>query len=227
MRFDVALRELKLAGAGARTFSGYGAVFGNLDSHGDVIAKGAFRDTLAAHTAAGTMPAMLAQHGDIFGGPGNMPIGVWTAMAEDEKGLKVEGYLSDTPRGQEAYTLLKDKALSGLSIGYEAKASTPGTRAGEPRRTLTAVDLWEVSLVTFPSNDLARVDGVKDGARKTARDAEKALTDAGFPARLAKAIVANGWHGASKLPAEADATATAVDAIKAQTAALSKLIERI
>lgn len=220
------LRELKFSG-GDRTFTGYGAVFGNVDAHGDVIAPGAFKRTLQEHAAAGTMPAMLAQHGDWSGaGTGMMPIGVWTAMQEDSKGLRVEGRLSDTPRGNEAYALLKDGALKGLSIGYKARDFTRGAKDGEPRRTLKGVDLHEVSLVTFPSNRLARVEGVK-GERKTARDCEQALRDAGFPRSLAKTIAHLAKSAfADQRDADGDAEEL-VNAVKASTASLSKFIERI
>lgn len=223
------LRELKFSGAD-RTFSGYGAVFGNVDSYGDVIAPGAFKRTLQDHAAAGTMPAMLAQHGDWSGaGASMMPIGTWTGMQEDSKGLRVEGRLSDTPRGNEAYTLLKDGALKGLSIGYKARDFSRGMKEGEPRRTLKGVDLHEVSLVTFPANKLARIEGVKlaPGEDVTARDCERALRDVGVPRELAKAIVAKGWRAATD-QRDADGGATElVDALKASTANLSKFIGRM
>src|SRR5262249_28320020 len=68
------LRELKFKAGAARTFTGYGAVFDNIDSYGDAIQRGAFRQSLAAHKAAGTMPALLAQHGGFLSGADMMPI---------------------------------------------------------------------------------------------------------------------------------------------------------
>ncbi len=187
--------EVKFAESGAAgSFSGYGAVFDQVDAYGDVIAKGAFADTLAKAKSSGRWPAMLSQHGSPFGGPEDMPIGIWTAMQEDEKGLYVEGQLADTPRGQEAYKLLKMQprpALNGLSIGYVPKEFSLGTQPGEPRRTLKKVDLWEVSLVTFPAIPDARIGAVKSGL--TERIAERALRDAGFSRSEAKAIVAHGF----------------------------------
>lgn len=219
------LEELKLA-AGARTFTGYGAVFGNVDAHGDAIAPGAFKATLAQHRAAGTTPAMLSQHGDWSGtGPNQMPIGVWTTMREDEKGLYLEGRLSDTPRGLEAHTLLKDGALSGLSIGYVTRKSTPGTKPGEARRTLTDVKLFEVSLVTFPANDQARVVSVKDGKSVTLKDCERALRELGVPRRLAKTMIFKGWRAATdQRDSDVEAMKDLADHVKAKTATLSKLI---
>ena len=166
---------------------GYGSVFGVADSYDDVIARGAFAASLKAHKAAGTMPAMLWQH------EADEPIGVWTEMSEDAKGLKVRGQLClDTSCGKEAYALLKMGALNGLSIGFISRQWSYDTETDI--RTLTEVDLWEVSLVTFPSNESARVIGVKasDVAGITSiRQAEQALRDAGISADTAKALIAS------------------------------------
>jgi HK97 family phage prohead protease len=170
------LGEVKFAsGATGMRFEGYGAYFGNVDSYGDVIAKGAFSQTLKDAKKSGVYPAMLLQHGNWLGGDDNMPVGVWDKMSEDDKGLVVEGVLADTQRGKDAYTLLKMEprpAITGLSIGFRVKEMVLGTKPKEPRRTLTAVELFEVSLVTFPANDKARVTGVKSF---NARDLEAAL----------------------------------------------------
>ena len=165
-RATIALGEVKLAGeADAMTFEGYGAVFGNTDSYGDAIAAGAFADTLATARKSGRWPVMLAQHGGMgLSAEDMMPIGVWTDMAEDGKGLWVQGKLADTTRGREAYALMKMSprpAIDGLSIGYVAKKFTMGSKPGEPRRKLEAVDLVEISLVTMPANPKARVSAVK------------------------------------------------------------------
>lgn len=136
------------------TVEGYGSVFGVRDNYDDVIAKGAFMDSLKSHKAAGTMPAMLWQH------DADKPIGVWTEMVEDEKGLRIKGQLAmETVKGKEAHALLKMGALNGLSIGFMSK-EWAYDRETEVR-TLTAIDLWEVSLVTFPANEKARVTNVK------------------------------------------------------------------
>jgi uncharacterized protein len=221
------LRELKFASGSARTFTGYGAVFDNVDSYGDAIQRGAFRRSLDAHRKAGTMPAMLSQHGSPFGSGGDlMPIGTWLSLEEDDYGLAVEGRLSDTPRGNEAYQLLKDGALTGLSIGFVTRAATPGTGAGEPKRTLTEIDLWEVSLVTFPANGLARVDGVKlaDGRAFSIRDCERALRDAGLPRELAKAVTAHGWRAATERRDGAAQANALLDALKTGATELQKAI---
>lgn len=177
---------LSIKAAEDGTVEGYGSVFGVRDSYDDVIAAGAFVKSLAEHKAAGSMPAMLWQHNS------DEPIGVWTDMAEDEKGLRVKGMLAlDTVRGREAHALLKLGALNGLSIGFMSKQWSYDRETEV--RTLTEIDLWEVSLVTFPANERARVTNVKAsdvGAITSIRDAERALRDAGLSAEVARAFVA-------------------------------------
>lgn len=174
------LREVKLAaGSETMTFSGYGAVFGNVDSYGDVIAPGAFAETLSQAKSANQWPAMLMQHGGYGMGADDMtPIGIWTEMEEDSIGLKVSGKLADTPRAREAYALLKmdpRPAIDGLSIGYIAKTWEARSKPDEPRRKLTKIDLLEVSLVTFPANRSARVNDVKGFDPYVLRSLEAAL----------------------------------------------------
>jgi HK97 family phage prohead protease len=168
----------------AGEIEGYGSVFGVKDSYDDVILPGAFKASLREHSEAGTMPALLWQH------RADEPIGVWTAMSEDEQGLKVSGRLAlDTERGREAHALLKMGALNGLSIGFFAREWTYDR--GTEVRTLTQIELWEVSLVTFPANGKARVTGVKSVDEIDApKDAEKALREAGFSKADATAFVA-------------------------------------
>lgn len=168
------------------TVEGYGSVFGVKDSYDDVIEPGAFKASLAAHKAAGSMPAMLWQHDS------EHPIGVWTEMSEDKTGLRVKGKLAmDTQRGAEAYALLKMGAITGLSIGFISKEWSYDRET--EIRTLTGIDLWEVSLVTFPANGSARVTSVKAAdvaGITTIRQAEKALRDGGFSDDAAKAFMA-------------------------------------
>lgn len=202
-RAEFKLRDVKLAGdAGEMVFSGYGAVFNNVDSYGDVIVPGAFAATLAEAKSSGNWPSMLLQHGGWgMGADDLMPVGIWTEMAEDGIGLKMTGKLADTVRGKEAYALLKmdpRPAITGLSIGYVAKAFEMRTKPEEPRRKLTKIDLFEVSLVTFPANPKARIDAVKSAGGLTVRDAETALRDAGFSRTEAKAILARGFKSVSQ-----------------------------
>lgn len=190
--------EVKFASGGdapAGVFTGYGAVFGNVDSYGDVIQKGAFRDTLREAKKTGRMPKMLLEHGMGFGALDGIPCGAWTSMEEDDIGLKVEGSLfaMNTERGQYIYEGLKAGAIDGLSIGYRVKDASYGTRPEDPRRTLKKIDLHEVSIVTFPANDLARTDGVKTEIDEinTLSDAERFLCEMGgrFSRKSATAFV--------------------------------------
>lgn len=146
--------ELRFTGGAEGEISGYAAVFnGPPDSYGDVIAAGAFADTLAEHRAASTRPLMLWQHDP------SQPIGVWDEVKEDGKGLAVKGRLVlETRAGADAYALLKAGALSGLSIGFRTRKAE--TRAGGGRLLKTA-ELIEISLVSRPAQSRARITGVK------------------------------------------------------------------
>lgn len=185
---DVGLMEVKLAGDEVGTFSGYGAVFGNVDGHGDVIESGAFGETLAAWKLRGKWPKMLLQHGG-FGLTLDdmMPVGQWTDMREDRKGLKVEGRLfaMNTERGQYVYEGLKSGELDSLSIGYETIDSRSESRDGDHIRVLTNIKLWEVSIVTFPANDKARISSVKRLTLEELRELEAKLRDGGLSQREA------------------------------------------
>jgi HK97 family phage prohead protease len=182
-RLFVGLGEVKITDGGSddeMTFSGYGAVFGNIDSYGDVIAKGAFAETLRKAHSSGQWPAMLSQHGGMFGEDAT-PIGIYTEMREDDHGLYVEGKLAPTMKGREAYELLKmtpRPAYNGLSIGFRPVEFSLRSKPEEPRRTLKAVELLEVSLVTFPANAKARVTSVKNEFNP--RELEDSLRDAGL-----------------------------------------------
>lgn len=200
--------EIKFASGGSAkegSFEGYGAMFGNVDSYGDVIDKGAFKDTLRVWEDKGKYPPMLLQHGGgMFGGTAEdlLPVGKYTSMEENTRGLKVAGELFalGTEKGQYIYEGLKSGALDGLSIGYVAKKFTMGTKPGEPRRTLQAIDLKELSIVTFPANDRALVGNVK-AARdvKTIREFEDFLRDVGgFSHAAAKAIAAGGFKASAE-----------------------------
>lgn len=206
--------EVKFAtdGAAAGTFTGYGAFFGNVDAYGDVIAKGAFKDSLRDWRKDKRLPPMLVQHGGwMMSDQDGLPIGKWTAMAEDEKGLTVEGRLInlDTERGKAIYGAMKEGVLDGLSIGYRAKEFSLGTKPDEPRRTLKKIDLMEVSVVTFPANGEARVQAVKSaGAIKTIREFEAFLRDeGGFSHAAARRIAADGFKASD--PRDEDAAGIA------------------
>jgi Escherichia/Staphylococcus phage prohead protease len=236
-RRDFGLTEIKLAQDSTGTFSGYGAIFGNVDGYGDTIAKGAFKATLREWEDKGKFPPMLLQHGGgPFGGStdGMLPIGQWTSMEENSRGLKVDGRLFalQTERAQYIYEGLKAGVLDGLSIGFRTRKSITGTKPGEPIRTLTEIDLVEVSVVTFPANPKARVSSVKTFTPIELRALEDALRDAGLARReRAKAVsIFREWlqldSGAPRTTlrdaALADTTADC-DALAAADALLEKL----
>jgi len=203
------------------TFAGYGAVFGNQDSYGDVIERGAFTKSLAEWEKLGKLPPMLLQHGGFLGPVDDLlPIGVWTQMEETAKGLKVEGRLFalGTERGTYIHEGLKSGALDGLSIGYRARRFTLGTKTGEPRRRLHEVELIELSVVTFPANDRARVTGAKADSIRTIREFEDFLRDAGFSRAAAKSIASRGFQGSD--PRDED-DADLVAALRRNIATLS------
>lgn len=153
MDYKAARFELK-AVADSGTFSGYGSVYGVTDDGDDVVAPGAFTESLAECNTKGQMPALLWQHRSAE------PCGAYTSMKEDSIGLYVEGTLAlKTQRGAEAYELMKMKALSGLSIGFMTREDSYDHKTGV--RTIKKADLWECSIVTFPMNDKARISAVK------------------------------------------------------------------
>ncbi|MDR3424390.1 MAG: HK97 family phage prohead protease [Alphaproteobacteria bacterium] len=153
------LRVKTLGGDGV--FAGYASVFGELDQQNEIVAAGAFARTLAKWRRQGRAPALLWMHDP------TQPIGIWQSIREDKSGLLVEGRLAlRTQKGAEAYELLKLGALTGLSIGYRVVASQ--IDAKRKARVLTDVDLFEVSLVTFPANEAARVSEVKKGDQGSA-----------------------------------------------------------
>lgn len=183
--FDVKEAQVQADG----TFTGYGSIFGEVDSYNEIVRKGAFAKSLKTWAKKGKMPSMLWQHRS------SEPIGVWVTMEEDDKGLKVTGRLAlDTRQGAEAYALLKMGALDGLSIGYAATKWEEDTKTNIV--TLTEIELWEVSLVTFPAGPGARIDGVKNALRHgklpSLKEFEEHLREAGFSKTEAAAIAGKG-----------------------------------
>lgn len=188
-RLSVAL-ELKETSEDG-TFKGYGSVFGVKDSNRDTVEKGAFLESLSRWNSKGMLPPMLWQH-DM-----KNPIGRYNVMREDESGLYVEGKFSlGVEKAREAYALLKDGVISGLSIGYMTVKSQWDEQEGV--RRLKEVDLFEVSLVTMPANEMAGVIHVKAAeAIQTERDFEAFLKQHGYSQSQAKAITAAGYKGFS------------------------------
>ena len=143
-RFDAALTVTD-----GVVIQGYASLFGAVDQGGDVVQSGAYARSLKALEREGRRVKMLWQHDPA------QPIGVWDEVREDEKGLYVKGRLLDgIAKAKEAIALIEAGAIDGLSIGYRTK------RAGKTekgQRLLSELELWEVSLVTFPMLANARV----------------------------------------------------------------------
>jgi HK97 family phage prohead protease len=197
-QLNLAESKLAVSDAGVMEFTGYGAAFNNVDSYGDVIQPGAFDGFLQdVQAQKQNWPAMLMQHGGWGVTSTDMtPIGAWTSITEDTSGLKVTGTLADTPRGNEAYALLKMQprpAISGLSIGFYTRKSSFGGKDDVFDRKLEQIDLLEISLVTFPANDKARISGVKSSNDFTEREFEQILRDSGFTKKEAMIIISQGF----------------------------------
>ena len=161
-------------------FEGYASTFGNVDNGMDMIERGAFRKSLGS----GRKVKMLWQHDS------GKVIGVWDEMREDERGLYVKGrLLKDVTLGREAMALMRAGAIDSMSIGYRTIEAVP--EAGGRVRKLTEVDLFEVSVVTFPMNEMARVTDVK--SIRTEREFEAFLRDAGYSRKEAAAITLHGF----------------------------------
>jgi uncharacterized protein len=160
--------EVKADASDTGIITGYGSIFGNVDSYGDRVAKGAFAKSIHdVMTGVTAWPAMLLQHGG-SSAEDRSPVGIWTRMEENEHGLRLEGKLAlKNTRGAEAYALLTIRprpALDGLSIGYRAKEfelHKSGSGPNGAKRTLKSVDLVEISLVTFPADRFAKISSVK------------------------------------------------------------------
>lgn len=161
-------------------FEGFGSVFGNVDSYKEIVAQGAFAESLQQWKSAGKLPPVLWQH------RAGEPIGPYLEMEEQPVGLWVKGRLlvDDVQRAKEARALMKAKAVNGLSIGFVTREDSYDRVTGI--RTLKKVDLWEVSVVTFPANPSAQISSVKSaiGAVNSLAEAEALLRDVG---RLSKA----------------------------------------
>ncbi len=193
-------------------FTGYGSVFGELDFGNDIVEKGAFTRTLKEAKAKNRKFPVLWQH------KGTEPIGIYDDIYEDDKGLYVEGRLliNDVQRAKEAYALMDAGAVTGLSIGYGAKEYKIDT--DDWVRTLLDVDLYEVSPVTFPMLDVARVDAVKTlvehGELPSLKEFENFLREAGFSRTQSAAIASKGLSALLQSESAQANSATIVEALK-------------
>lgn len=171
-------------------FHGYASVFGVVDSYNEIVAPGAFTESLERIKASGrTLPALWHHIA-------SQPIGGYDSLTEDERGLRVEGFLltDDIPQARVAYVTMKRNIVTGLSIGYYIEADSWNEK--DRVRTLTKVDLVEVSVVTFPACDEARAEAVRAklsrGVMPTIRELECLLLEQGFSRSQATAIADRG-----------------------------------
>lgn len=168
-------------------FSGYGSTFGgDPDAHGDIVLQGAFKNSIKRGGRNRNGIVMLWGHR-----PDQVP-GVWTSLKEDNRGLLVEGQLlMDTQLGKETYSRIKNKAVKGLSIGYDILKKEIDEESNI--RYLKELDLWEVSLVSFPANTNAEVLEIKSmqviESAETPRELEEALREAGMSKNMAQYLV--------------------------------------
>jgi len=138
---------------------GYASLYQRRDRGGDVVMPGAYAASLRETKRRGSSVKMLWQHD-----PGR-PIGVWDELREDDRGLYVRGrVLDEVATGREAIALIRAGAIDGLSIGYRVKRAE---RDGNGQRRLVEIELWEVSLVTFPMLPDARLDRAGKSAATT------------------------------------------------------------
>ncbi len=199
------------------TFCGYASLFGNPDLANDVVEAGAFSRAIRRRGTGGIR--MLYQHDP------NEPIGTWTDISEDERGLLVRGRLTPgVARAREVLELMRAGALDGLSIGFRTVRARKDPRSGV--RRIVEADLWEISIVTFPMQPGARVESVKGLGRgrplPSIREFERWLTrDAKLTRIEARAVVARGF---ASLVRERDAARGQPQALAAKIREAAKLI---
>ena len=209
-RLDTPLKIKSVSESGE--FSGYGSIFGVKDSYSDIVVPGAFKASLANWQEKEKMPAMLWQHRM------DEPIGVYTKMEEDDEGLYVEGRLliDADPLAKRAHAHMKAGSLSGLSIGYSLVDYEWDTDKGA--WLLKEIDLWEVSLVTFPANDEARISDVKNalsrGEAVSPKQIERVLRDVGLSRSQAKAFMSEGYTALKQRDADDEAALKTLKSIK-------------
>lgn len=177
--------EFKFADDETGVFEGYASMFDQVDSVDDVVARGAFKNSINQINKSGRKLPMLWQHDQ------RSPIGMWEEMREDAKGLFVKGilFVDDVAQAKTAYAFLKKRVVDGLSIGYR----TVDSSFDKGVRILKEINLLEISLVTIPALSTARVSSVKSAPR-TEREFEEFLRDAGGYSRAeATAITSRGF----------------------------------
>lgn len=162
-------------------FEGYGAVFGNTDSYNDIIMRGAFKNTLGKRKVK-----MLWQHNwdDV--------IGSFVDLKEDDAGLYVKGRINlGVEKGKEAYALIKSGDMDGLSIGYSTIVSEIDDSEEDKRcRRLKEIELYEISIVTMPANELSTIGNVKSlEEADSLKKVEDILRNNGFSQKESKLLI--------------------------------------
>jgi len=174
-------------------FSGYASVYNVIDAYREVVAPGAFANTLRKWQSRNRLPPALWQHRSAE------PVGPFTKMVEDERGLYTEGQLlvKDVQRAREARALMQSKTVDGMSIGFNSVVEE--WNSDTKLLTLKEIDLWEVSIVTFPANQESLITEVRsmfvEGSAPSIKEIEEVLRDAGFSRSQAKALVGHGYAG--------------------------------
>jgi HK97 family phage prohead protease len=149
-RLTQAVTPARIEQLGKYEFEGYASLFNVPDNAGDIVAPGAFAASLRKRGAS--QVRMLYQH---FA---HEPIGVWDIVKEDARGLFVRGHITaDVERARDVAALIRDGAIGGLSIGFRTQRATRNTNG---TRTLTEIELWEVSIVTFPMLPQSQVTAI-------------------------------------------------------------------
>jgi len=177
------------------SFEGYASLFGREDLGRDIVLPGAFRESLASRGPRGIK--LLFQH------DANQPIGVWTTLEEDSRGLYAQGRLMrEVGKAREVMALMRAGALDGLSIGFKTVKARRDRATGV--RRIEKIDLWEISIVTFPLLPEARITSTKTkpfaGTPPTEREFERWLTrDAGLTRSEARALMRSGLSGLKAL----------------------------
>lgn len=202
---------VKASGDGA--IEGYASTYGgDADRHGEVVLPGAFAKSIEAYKTKGQLPVMLWSHRQ------EQPVGKWTTMRDDERGLFVKGQVNlDTTNGREAYASVKAGDVGGLSIGF-VTPENGREYAGKGVFHLKEVELLEVSIVAVPANPLARITGVKSLGSKA--EAVDMLRDCGLSRKAAQRFAAGGWKA---LTADSDDHAKAIQLAAKMDAAIKSM----
>lgn len=176
--------QLKFASGNAGTFSGYASVFGGVDSYSDTILPGAYKSVIERiMDGAARMPKMFVNHRSW-----ELPVGKWTSITEDDKGLRMEGELTPgNPQAAVVKAAMQHETVDGLSIGYMLREDDVDYIKGDDGDRIRVIrnisELSEVSIVTYPADDAARVDlsSVKSALEQihSIKDFEDFLREAG------------------------------------------------